>query len=832
MKKAFVFILLGFILSLDVYSQTDSPTVVEKIKISDLIKVIPKIGPLIPPVYGYSPIEEVLIRSYKRAGKSATPGNETVTYEDLKLRNNGQDLPMLLQHQTGIVVTSDAGNGIGYTGIRVRGSDATRTNISVNGVPINDAESQGTFWVNMPDLASSAKNVHIQRGVGSSVHGAGAFGASVMIETGSSTRSNSEINLSYGSFNSRKITGKYSSGIKNIAGNNKLSFDIRLSNIGSDGFIDRASTRLFGYLTSVQLETAKGWRHKLMAFGGWEKTFQAWWGIPIEKYKLGDPNTRITQQDSQNLLNHYYRNIEMYRNKQDSANLFESNPNTYNYYNYPNETDNYTQHHLHYYLAKNLSTKWQFNSTAYYTFGQGYFEQFRFQDTLDYYGISPVINGGDTAITSNLIRRRWLRNHLLGLNLNLFYSPSVSNVFQFGFGGNQYMGEHFGLVPEFGQATNDVTRIAPFTSGSIPQELPKEYYRSTGNKTDISSFLKWNHTSNLIKGLRAFADLQWRYVKHTGLGNDNDLLDINFLGEFLFFNPKVGLNYGLKTNSSEQNFMASISIGNREPARSDFTDIPAYSSTLPQPERLIDYELGYNIKLRNFNINLTAYHMDYENQLVLTGAVNDVGTPLRQNVAKSYRRGIEISSAVQLYRQSHYKSLDHKHRILLQLNGAFSQNRIQQLNAKWVNYGINFDEYEIVDSIFENTPIAYSPDFVGSVGLIYTYQPSSTYSSKKRNLFELQILQKYVSQQFLDNTGDDLRSIPSYTLTEMNASYIHNWADHALRIGLNVQNVLNGYFANNGYTWGYMAGRKQLIQEVFVFPTAPRNLNVNISLSF
>ena len=807
-----------FCISQAAFSQVeDSVTNVKRIILKQ--KIIPKIGPPMLPIRRYLPMEGVIIRAYRRSGKASMAANETVKAEDLKIRNNGQDLPMLLQHQTGIVVTSDAGNGIGYTGIRVRGSDATRTNISVNGVPINDAESQGTFWVNMPDLASSAKNVHIQRGVGSSVHGAGAFGASVLIETGGALNRSTELNMSYGSFNSRKITAKHSSGIKSLRGRKQISYDIRLSHIGSDGFIDRASTNLYGYMASVQLEGKRNWRHKLLAFGGWEKTYQAWWGIPIEKYRLGDPNKTITATDSQNLKDHYLRNIGMYRNNQDSANLFGSNPNTYNYYNYPNETDNYTQHHLHYYLMKNLSAKWEFNATAYYTFGQGYFEQFRFQDELNYYGINPIINGADTQKISNLIRQRWLQNHLIGLNLNLFHTINSSNYLQIGFGGNRYIGTHFGVVPEIGQPTNDVTRISQFNQQN-PAALPVEYYTSTGNKTDLSSFLKLNHTSSIIPGFQAFADLQLRYVNHTGKGTDNDLLNIDFQGEFLFFNPKVGIHYFYDADRVKHNWDASVSMGNREPARSDFTDNK--KGQIPVPERLIDYELGYSIDLKRAKFSFTGYYMDYQNQLVLTGALNDVGTPLRQNVAKSYRRGIELASTIRLFSVQKYKSLDTKHDLFLNFNAAFSQNRIQKLTANWIDYA----DYSSVDSVFNETPIAYSPDLVGSAGLTYRYKPGN-----KKQL-ELQLLQKYVGKQYLDNTGDDYRSIPSYTFTELNASYQHKWDGHALRFGINVQNVFNDYFVNNGYTWGYMYGSRNVVQEVFVFPSAPRNLNVNVSWIF
>ncbi len=752
-------------------------------------------------------IEEVIIRSLQKHKTQAHPAFETLKSQELEIRNTGQDLPMLLQFQTGIVSTSDAGNGIGYTGIRMRGSDATRTNISVNGVPINDAESQGTFWVNMPDLASSASNIHIQRGVGSSVHGAGSFGGGVMIQTGTKLTDKAEFDLSYGSYNTRKITAKYYSPFIRFMGQTDWTYDLRISHIGSNGFIDRAGTELYGYMGSLQSHNTKGWNHKFMIFGGAEKTYQAWWGIPIEKYKLGNKNT--TSKDTQALYDHYFRNIGTYRNYQDSLNLFNSNPNRYNYYVYPNETDNYQQHHFHYYSSKNWNSKLNINHTLYYTFGSGYFEQFRFQDDITYYGLPAEIQNTDTLTTANLVRQRWLQNHLIGINTHLIYRPNNDHQILAGFGASRYIGAHFGRVIAAGKPINDVEILD--INPSLNSQLPKEYYRSSGNKTDINLFGKWTYFPKFSDGLNMFTDVQLRYVKHDGLGTDNDLLNINFTGEFLFFNPKAGIFYTTSRNHSKSDYQATVSVGNREPARSDFVD--NISGEVPKPERLIDYELGYTWSHRNQSqVSINLYYMDYFNQLVLTGALNDVGTPLRQNVDRSFRRGIEIGVQTPIFSKD-------KQTLRFIANGAFSQNRIIASPASWVDYL----DYSTFDTLYKNAPIAYSPDLVASAGLNYEIR-------KKSNRYELQFLQKYVSQQFLDNTGNDYRSIPAYTFSELQFAFKRVLSEQrSLQIKLQIQNLFNNRYLNNGYTWGYLYDR-QLTQEVFVFPSAPTNLTLAISM--
>lgn len=789
-------------------------------------------------------IEEVIVI----ANQTKTNGSNVNTLSENQLNaiNTGRDIPILLQQLPNVITTSDAGNGIGYTGIRVRGSDATRTNVTINGVPINDAESQGTFWVNMPDLASSVGNITVQRGIGSSMSGAGAFGASVNIQT-SNVNSN-EFNLSYGSFNSRKLNAKFSSPNYQIKPNHFLNFSGRVSNIASDGFIDRAKSDLWSYYTTATYTHGKS-TLKLLVFGGTEKTYQAWWGIPIEKFNLGKSKS---PSDSLALIDHYYRNAGVgytYQNSQDSANLFNSKSNTYNYYRYNNETDNYQQHHAHLYFNHQINDKSIINTTLYYTHGEGYFEQFRFSDKLSKYNL-PNITTGDTGLIaimtkSDLVRQRWLKNDLIGTNINYFVN-NKNQQFTIGVSANQYFGQHYGFVTQVFSANNQY----------INNNLPKQYYKATGNKTDLSLFLKYNQ--NLSQKFSYFLDVQGRKVIHEGNGTDNDLVQVNFNGNFSFFNPKAGFAYKINHAIMQKNstallfnheFSGSLGIGNKEPARSDFTDNTG--GIVPKPERMTDYELGYEINIRTqnktvfqnhqlMNLKINGYYMDYKDQLVLSGALNDVGTALRVNVAESYRAGVEIETNTSLFNSEKRTHFNGKYSYQLSFIGniSFSENRISSAPASWFDYGTN----EKVDTIFKNAPISYSPNQVSSFGLNYAVNffkkatSSEDFSGKvvhqqSSQLF-IQFFRKMVGKQYLDNTGNESRSIGAYHFEEITIGYKY-LLNRGKQFNLKLQgnNLSNQYYANNGYTWGYMYNRA-LVQEVFVFPSAMRNWNISLGYVF
>ena len=773
-------------------------------------------------------------------------------------QNLGRDIPYLTQSLTNVITTSDAGNGIGYSGIRVRGSDATRTNITINGVPINDAESQGTFWVNMPDLSSSISTLSLTKGAGLSTHGAGAFGATLAIGTeGNSQEPYYQIDQSLGSYGTLKTTLKGAFKPIKLSNKETLFINARLSEIMSNGFVDRATSNLVGYQTSIAYEkkSQKAQRYpttpsstdqlsannkqpkkfninttqiKFLAFAGRETTYQSWWGVPIEKYNMG------LNPDSNNLAalqNHYLRNSGFmgatYRNGIDSANLFHSDPNKYNYYTYNREVDNYQQHHQHLYLTHNYTSKKnnqkQLAATIYHTFGTGYFEQFRYGDAFSKYNIRPIRMAGDTNITvllsaSDLVRRRWLSNNLIGVNLHHSISRD-KDWWIFGLGANQYYGNNFGQV----------TQILALPNPSLFKT--HEYYRAIGNKSDVNAFVKYNRTIALGKTYNktrgnVFVDLQLRKVNHVGSGTDNDLRNIDFKGNFLFFNPKAGFQL---QHATHHHITGYLGVAHREPARSDFTDNPTVA--LPRAERMVNGELSYlstfpslptlNGKSQDNHIRINAYYMHYKDQLVLTGAVNDVGTPLRKNVDLSYRRGLEFEGQYVLW-QKDISTANHSHdqRLFVHLIGnlSLSQNIIPNSKVTWQDYATGI----AVDTIYKDAPIAYSPNMVAALGIQSQF--------KKWNVMWLS---KWVGRQFLDNTGDVTRSLNPYKFSEMTVNYTHKFkGGTSLALKAQCINLFSARYVSNGYTYGYMYGSRDITQEVFVFPQAPRNFFVGLTWRF
>jgi iron complex outermembrane receptor protein len=715
-------------------------------------------------------IEEVMVSS-TRATSGTPVAQTTVSRREIQLQNTGRDLPVLLQFQPGVTVTTDAGAGVGYTGIRVRGSDATRTNVTVNGVPINDAESHGTFWVNMPDMATGLSSVQIQRGAGTSTHGAGAFGATVNMQTFSSEKPYLLFSNTAGSFGTLRHSISGGTGLIN----NHWTADFRLSSINSDGFVDRASSKLRSYMASLGYQ-GKGWSVKWMSFGGKEQTYQAWWGVPKEKL----------QGSESDLLNHYYRNLGVtYKSAADSINLFGSNPRTYNYYTYPKEIDDYTQNHHHIYFTAKTGNRSFLNATLYYTRGFGFFEQFRYRDKLSNYLISPTIIGNDTITRSDIVRRRWLDNHLLGSNLSWNHRTEKSEWI-LGLGFNEYHGKHYGRIVWASQA---------------PLANPDQtYYEGTGFKSDASFFVK--NTRKWNQNLQSWIDLQYRKVYHSGRGSDNDLRTIDFTGNFGFFNPKAGLTY----NINNHNFYGSVSVASREPSRSDFTDHK--TGDIPKPERLTDWELGWNHAGKTGSLFINVYYMHYRNQLVLTGEVNDVGSPLRRNVDESFRRGIEMGFEQKIV--SNLKAGG---------NLSLSQNRIKRI----VNVIPDYFTYLQNDSLFNNVPIAMSPGINGAVWLEYSLMKNTT----------LRYIHKYVGRQYLDNTGDPYRSLNPYHFGELWLQKSYTLKSGAsLDIQFQLLNVFNAMYASNGYTFMYTYGTPDITQEVFLYPQAGRNFMGGITFRF
>ncbi len=738
----------------------------------------------------------------------------------LKINNTGRDIPLMLQNQISTLSTSDAGNGIGYSGIRVRGSDATRTNITLNGVPINDAESQATYWVNMPDLASSLSRIRLTRGVGSSANGAGAFGATVAMETERNSKPQIIANIRGGSYGTSLVNIVMGSGDMPFGKNpsQRLNLETRFSSSHSDGYINQSSSDLKSHWASIGYKNSSC-EITFLSFGGHEKTHQAWWGIPIEKYNIGNgadkSNTR-----KEALLNHYNRNIgSIYRNVNDSLTLFNSNPNTYNYYTYKNEIDDYQQQHQHLYFFAKTGNKGNLSTTLFHTLGKGFFEQYRINDSFNRYGIHPIRTAKDSNSTqlisaSDLIRRRCLHNNLFGIIANWQYQ-TIKNIWIIGGGVNQYLGNHFGIVTQI------------FATGNQILNPKQEYYRANGNKFDANLYIKLDHTFH--NKLMGFIDLQIRKVKHKGLGKDNDQRPISFVGDFVFFNPKFGIYSRLNRYNS---ISASASVANHEPARTDFTDNPTLLA--PKPESMLDIELNHKFARisssnKNTEISTTLYYMKYKNQLLVNGDLNDVGAALRVNVPNSYRSGIEINAAQQIFSITNAnKSSNTKNEHLLTVVSALSisQNIIALSPVSWMNYANNLR----FDTIYKNVPIGYSPNLIASAGIDYHY-----------NAFSVFWRTKYAGRQYLDNTGNQSRSIEAFTHSELSIACSRK-TRNGLRIEINLQliNIFNKRYVSNAYTYGYFYGNDpqktpttdQLIQEVFVFPQAPRNILMGLRIGF
>jgi len=711
--------------------------------------------------------DEVIVRATRANEKSATT-YKNVTKAEIQENNFGQDLPFILQNTPGVVVNSDAGAGVGYTGIRIRGSDNSRINVTVNGIPINDSESQGTFYVNMPDFASSVDNIQIQRGVGTSTNGAGAFGASLNIQTtASEMEPYAEVNSTYGSFDTWKNTIKVGTGLIN----NRFSFDGRLSRISSDGYVDRGSSLLKSYFMSGAYHGNKDLL-RINVFAGSEKTYQSWNGIPesrlnndIAGMQAYIDRNGLSQADADNLLN---------------------SGRTYNSFLYNNQTDNYWQNHYQLLYARQFSDKFSFNGALHYTQGEGYYEEYRVANKLSDYGLSPVVIGGTTITRTDLIRRRWLDNDFYGVTYAFNYVPQKNLNFTLGGAYNEYKGAHFGQIIWAQYASNG--------------DIDRHYYDNEGFKTDFNTYGKVNYSP--VEALSLFADLQYRRVYYDIAGTENKLNTLAINETLNFFNPKFGATYFI---NPESNLYASFSVANKEPNRDDYTD--AAVGVYPKPERLNDVELGYRFKNKAFNLGANAYGMFYKNQLVVTGKINDVGGNYRQNVDRSYRLGIELDGSYLINKS-----------FALNANAAFSRNKIK-------NFTEYYDDYDNGGQVINNyalTDISYSPAAVLFGELVY----------KPVTGFAIALQSKYVSKQYMDNTQNNDRTINGYWVSNARLGYDFKFAGvKNVNLGLLVNNLFDKKYESNGYTYGYLSGGSR-ITENFFYPQAGTNFLLSLNVKF
>lgn len=682
-----------------------------------------------------------------RAGKNSPFVNTTISAADIKKGNLGQDLPILLDQQPGVVTNSDAGTGIGYTGMRVRGSDITRINVTVNGIPVNDAESQGTFFVNMPDFASSVSSIQLQRGVGTSTNGAGAFGATLNLSTNEfNEKAYGEISNSYGSFNSWKHTVKAGSGLIN----DHFTIDARLSKISSDGYIDRATSDLRSFYTSAAYISKKT-AIRLNVFSGKEKTYQAWNGVP------------------QALL-------ETDRTYNSAGTDKPGSP-------YDNQTDNYQQDHYQLFLNQEINSHLNFNVAFHLTRGRGYYENYNGFQPLANYGIPTQIINGAKRDTADVINQLWLDNYFYGSVFSVNRSGEKFN-WSLGGGWNRYTGDHYGKV---------IWADTQF-------EKDHEYYRYPAAKNDFNIY--WKGEYKITSALSIFADMQYRNIMYNMDGFEkapNYIAHVNYN----FFNPKAGISYNI--NATNRVF-ASVAIAHKEPNRGDFEN--NYSVATPQPEILRDVEAGYSWNNNIAAIQANVYYMNYKNQLVQTGQLTDVGAYVRTNIPKSYRIGIEINGNVKL-----------GNIVSVAANAALSQNKVLDYHA--VSYDSDYVKHT---QVFNKTDISFSPTFVG--GLTLSVKPV-------KNL-NIDLLGKYVSRQYMDNTSNEAGSLDPYFVSNLRINYVvPQTLFRELGLQFMLNNIFDAKYEPNGSTYSsYDLKNNRVVYDNYYYPMAGINFFAGVTIGF
>lgn len=706
----------------------------------------------------YPDLQEVHINAL-RATPQTPMSYSNIGAQQLDEQNLGQDIPYMLSLTPSVVTTSDAGAGIGYTGFRVRGSDPTRINVTIDGIPLNDPESQGVWWVNMPDFTSSVEDIQIQRGVGTSTNGAGAFGASINLKTQSlrakpyATTSNT-----IGSYSTLKNNVEFGTGL--LA--DKFTLDGRLSRISSDGYIDRATSDLKSlYLSVAYYGTDEVL--KLSIISGKEKTYQAWNGVPLS----------------------YLDNDSL---------------RTYNSYTYENEIDNYWQDHYMLHYNKQLANSGTFNLGLHFTHGEGYYEQYKNGQDFADYGLNNVILGNDTLTETDLIRRKWLDNDFYGAVFS--YNNSLDKLdYTLGGGWNTYDGRHYGVV-----------RWAEYASNS---QIDHIYYDNDGIKTDFNLYAKGLYQYS--DDVTVYADLQHRQIDYSFLGKDENGAERNDTVNFEFFNPKFGAYYQIDDKSSA---FASFAIANREPNRSDFVE--SSPNSRPLHETLYDTEVGYKMEGSNFAFSATGYYMIYENQLILTGKINDVGAYTRENVDYSERKGIELEAGIKINPKWTWSA-----------NATFSENTI----AHYTEYADNWDTWGQESKSYSNTTIAFSPDMIWSSQLDYQFKDN----------IEMQFISKYVDEQFIDNTSSDERKLDAYLVHHARLIWdIESDLFKAARLSLQVNNLLDEKYVNNAWVYRFKSdGYDPRPDDPYVtansdggydmagyFPQAKRNFLIGLTLGF
>ena len=694
-------------------------------------------------------LEQVYLNGVRVAADSPIT-HSNLTKQDLAKRNLGQDIPVLLNYLPGVVTTSDAGAGVGYTGIRVRGSDATRVNVTINGIPYNDSESQGTFWVNLPDFASSIESLQLQRGVGSSTNGSGSFGASLNIDTDrSSKEAFAQIANSYGSFDTRKHSVKFSTGLLN----DRVEISGRVSNITSDGFIDRASSDLKSYFLQGSYKTDNTFI-KALVFGGREVTYQSWFGIDEQTL-----NTNPT-----------FNPAGMYSDEDGTVRFHQ------------NQVDDYDQDHYQLIWNERYNNNWSTSATLNYTKGSGFFEEYKEDASLDFHGLLPITIDGETSTESDLVRRRWLENNFYALSANANYKDenwdTTTGVFY-----SYYQGLHFGEVI---WATN-------FTGPN----LGDRYYSGTGDKHELTTFSKASYKIN--NSWSVFGDLQMRIVNYKTAGLTSDKVNMVVDEQYEFFNPKFGASYSL--NQGNQLYI-SYGRASREPRRSDF------EQGVFTPEILDDYELGWRFTGENNTLSANLYYMDYKDQLVLTGQLDDSGGFIRETSGNSYRAGLEVEGDFRVLQQLHVRP-----------NIALSSNKNKDYTTSRDGELVNLG----------TTNISFSPSFIAGNSIDY---------SPTQNL-QIALLSKYVGEQYLGNIDSQTSKLDAYFSNDFSVNYTITNLSFAKSLVLQglVNNIFDVKYISNGYFYTYdddfsTPGTVTTIEGAGFYPQAGINFLVGATLTF
>ena len=701
-------------------------------------------------------LDEVSVNAL-RANEKTPIAFTNISKSEIKKSNLGQDLTYLISLTPSVVTTSDAGAGIGYTGLRVRGTDPSRINVTINGIPINDSESQGVWWVNMPDFASSLDNIQIQRGVGTSTNGAAAFGASINLKTmGLNQKAYTITNNSVGSFNTLKNNIEFGSGLLN----NKFTFDGRLSKISSDGYIDRASSDL----KSLYLQGAYFGKKsvlKAIVFSGQERTYQAWNGVP-QRYL--DTNR------------------------------------TFNSYTYENEVDNYNQTHYQLHYNEQLNSKTNIHLATHYTHGEGYYENEKLNQDLADYGLSNVLIGNDTISSTDLVRRKWLNNDFGGITYSINHKNDFINLV-IGGANNVYSGQHYGNVI-----------WAQYMSNGL---FNHEYYKNIATKYDNNLFIKSNFQASEKTSL--FLDLQSRNIEYEFNGNDIEGNSGTQEVSLEFFNPKFGLSHKM---NEEQLFYGSFAVANKEPNRSDYVE--SSPNSRPLHETLYDTEIGFKYSTSDFRFNANAYIMNYDNQLIKTGEINDVGYFTSENVKSSFRRGIELEGSVLLSKKLAWAA-----------NMTLSENKIDS----FIQYIDSWDTGGQEEVIYTNTDLAFSPSIIWASQLTYNFEDN----------LSLDFITKYVGEQFIDNSSSNDRKLDDYLVNNLRVTYdlkskIFNYA----RISLQINNLFDEEYVSNAWIYRFVSdGYDPSEDDHYVtqgsdggynmagyFPEATRNYLVGLTLGF